>query len=84
MKHTKAQTRILKVGDKVELLPTNARNRQLRKQDGKHDWIIVKIDPATQCFNGQEGILIVSVIDKKHDRWVQRTDIKIIEFKENL
>ena len=80
----RAQIKILKPGDKVELLPTNARNRQLRKQDGKHEWIVLKIDPSTQCFGGNEGIAIVSVIDRDHWRWVERTDIKLIEFKENL
>lgn len=73
----------LKVGDMVELQPTNQRNRQLRKQYDKWEWVIIKIDPETICFNNQEGILIQSVIDRKHDRWVQREDIKLIEFREN-
>ncbi len=71
------------VGDKVELLPTNQRNRQLRKQ-GKHEWIVLKINPSAQCFNGKEGIAIESLIDSRHWRWVERTDIKLIEFRENL
>jgi len=74
---------MLKVGDIVELLPTNQRNRQLRKQNGKWEWEIIKIDPSTICFNKQEGILIQSVLDRKHDRWVQREDIQISEFREN-
>jgi len=74
---------MLKVGDIVELLPTNNRNRQLRSQNGKTHWVIIKIDPHTICFNKQEGILIQSVIDRKHDRWVQRTDIQLSEFREN-
>ena len=44
---------MLKVGDIVELLPTNQRNRQLRKQNGKWEWEIIKIDPSTICFNNQ-------------------------------
>ncbi len=74
---------VLKVGDKVELLPTNQRNRQLRKQ-GKHEWIVLKINPSAQCFNGREGIAIESLKDSSHWRWVERADIKLIEFKENL
>jgi len=67
----------------VELQPTNQRNRQLRKQYDKWEWVIIKIDPETICFNKQEGILIQSVIDRKHDRWVQREDIKLVEYREN-
>ena len=74
---------MIKPGDIVELLPTNQRNRQLRKQNDKWEWVVIKIDPSTICFNKQEGILIQSVIDHKHDRWVQRADIKLIEFREN-
>ena len=74
---------MIKPGDIVELLPTNQRNRQLRKQNGKWEWVVIKIDPSTICFNKQEGILIQSVIDHKHDRWVHRADIKLIEFREN-
>ena len=73
-----------KPGDLVELLPTNNRNRQLRSQQGKHQWVIIKIDPETICFKNQEGILIQSVIDRKHDRWVQREDIVLIQYEENL
>ena len=74
---------MIKTGDIVELLPTNNRNRQLRSQNGKYEWVVIKIDPATICFNNQEGILIQSVIDRKHDRWVQREDIQLTEFREN-
>ena len=74
---------MFKVGDIVELLPTNQRNRQLRKQNVKWEWVIIKIDPSTICFNKQEGILIQSVLDRKHDRWVQREDIQISAFREN-
>lgn len=74
---------MIKIGDIVELLPTNQRNRQLRKQNGKKEWVVIKIDPRTICFNNQEGILIQSTIDRKHDRWVQREDIQLTEFREN-
>ena len=74
----------IKPGDIVELLPTNQRNRQLRKQDGKHEWVVIKIDPSVICFNGNEGLLIQSNIDRKHDRWVQRHDIKLTKYRENL
>ncbi len=73
----------IKVGDLVELLPTNQRNRQLRNQDKKHRWVVLKIDPKVACFNNEEGIAIESEIDHDHWRWVQRQDIKLIEFKEN-
>tara|TARA_R110000824_G_scaffold10718_5_gene46920 strand:- start:2429 stop:2659 length:231 start_codon:yes stop_codon:yes gene_type:complete len=75
---------MIKIGDIVELLPTNNRNRQLRSQNGKYEWVVIKIDPETICFNNQEGILIQSVIDRKHDRWVQREDIQLTKFRENL
>ena len=74
---------MIKPGDIVELLPTNQRNRQLSKQIGKWEWVVIKIDPSTICFNKQEGILIQSIIDHKHDRWVQRADNKLIAFREN-
>ena len=75
---------MLKPGDIVELQPTNQRNRQLRSQEKKWEWVIVKIDPETICFKNEEGILIQSVIDRKHDRWVQRTDIVLLQYEENL
>ena len=75
---------MIKTGDIVELLPTNNRNRQLRAQNGKYEWIVIKIDPETICFNNQEGILIQSTIDRKHDRWVQRDDIQLTISRENL
>lgn len=81
---TNEDAKMIRVGDMVELLPTNQRNRQLRKQENKHDWTVLKIDPNTICFNRREGILIQSVIDTKHTRWVQREDIELKEYKENL
>lgn len=76
--------RQIRPGDIVELLPTNSRNRQLRKQDGKIFWKVLSIDPHTICFNREEGIAIESVIDKEHWRWVKREDIKLTEFRENV
>ena len=75
---------MIKIGDMVELLPTNQRNRQLRKQEGKMAWTVLKIDPKTVCFNNQEGILIESIQDSDHSRWVQRDDIELKEFRENI
>ena len=75
---------MFKPGDIVELQPTNQRNRQLRRQEGKRMWKVIKIDPETICFGKQEGILIESVIDRTHDRWVQRDDIVLLQYEENL
>ena len=74
----------VKPGDIVKLLPTNQRNRQLRKQEGKVEWRVLRIDPETKCFGDKEGIAIESLVDSKHWRWVQRDDIKVITFKENV
>jgi hypothetical protein len=72
----------IKVGDLVELQPTNKRNRQLRSQDGKYIWTVIKIGP-TICFGNDEGIYIKSV-GSDHERWVQRDDISIHSYRENL
>ena len=80
---TNENEKMIKPGDIVELLPTNQRNRQLRKQENKHDWTVLKIDPNTICFNRQEGILIQSIRESDHTRWVQRDDIELKEFREN-
>ena len=74
---------MIKPGDIVELLPTNQRNRQLRKQEGKMDWKVLEINPNTICFNKQEGILIQSILESDHTRWVQRVDIVLKEYREN-
>ena len=34
----------IKVGDIVELQPTNQRNRQLRSQENKHFWEVLTVD----------------------------------------
>ena len=74
---------MIKPGDTVELLPTNQRNRQLRKQEGKMDWKVLEINPNTICFNHQEGILIQSIRESDHTRWVQRGDTVLKEYREN-
>jgi hypothetical protein len=73
-------TVMIKVGDIVELQPTNNRNRQLRSQESKHIWEVVKID-TPQCFNGDVGFLILH--QSGHERWVQADEISIIRYTEN-
>jgi hypothetical protein len=75
-------TASLKVGDIVELQPTNQRNRQLRGQEKKYLWEVIKIEP-TQCFKNEEGIYIKHV-GSSHERWVQRNDVSINTYRENL
>jgi len=53
--------KLIKPGDLVELLPTNQRNRQLRKQEGKLEWTVIKIDSSVICFDGDEGLMIQSI-----------------------
>jgi hypothetical protein len=74
---------MIRVGDIVELLPTNNRNRQLRSQHGKHIWKVVKIE-GVQCFSPDLGFLIQSIKDPSHDRWVRVEDIFVLEYKENI
>ena len=47
------------------------------------NWTVLKIDPKTVCFNNQEGILIQSIQESDHTRWVERDDIELKEFREN-
>ena len=47
----------IKVGDIVELLPTNNRNRQLRVQEKKYDWKVIEIG-TPQCYVGKLAYLI--------------------------
>ena len=70
-----------KVGDIVELLPTNNRNRQLRGQENKHFWEVLVIDKPIY-LNGDMGFLLKHV-GSTHTRWAEAGDIKIHEFKEN-
>jgi hypothetical protein len=72
----------IKVGDIVELLPTNNRNRQLRLQDKKIYWKVLQIRPVI-CFDGEIGYDI-EAIGTEHTRWVTRDDIKIDTFRENV
>ena len=71
----------IKVGDIVELLPTDNRNRQLRAQEGKYDWKVLQID-TPQCLAGRLGFFIKH-LGSDHTRWVSENDIKIHEFREN-
>jgi len=65
---------MIKTGDIVELLGTDNRNRQLRSQEKKRFWTVIKIG-TPQCFFGKEGFLIQHV--SGHDRWVIADDIQI-------
>ena len=70
-----------KVGDIVELLPNNNRNRQLRSQENKHIWEVLTVDTPIY-LKGDMGFLIKHV-GTNHTRWVTTEDIKIHEFREN-
>ena len=70
-----------KVGDIVELLPNNNRNRQLRSQENKHIWEVLTVDTPIY-LKGDMGFLIKHV-GSNHTRWVTAEDIKINEFREN-
>ena len=72
---------MIKVGDLVELQPTDNRNRQLRSQENKYDWEVLKID-TPQCLSGKLGYFIKH-IGSAHTRWVTVNDIKLRTFKEN-
>ena len=69
------------MGDIVELLPTNNRNRQLRGQENKHMWEVVQIKPV-MCFGGDLGFDIKH-LGSEHSRWVTVDEIQISEFREN-
>jgi hypothetical protein len=70
-------------GDIVELMPTNNRNRQLRAQEGKHIWKVLKVDYPI-CTRPDQGFLIQSTKDPSHERWVFESDILVIQYKENI
>ena len=72
---------MIKVGDLVELQPTDNRNRQLRSQENKYDWEVLKID-TPQCLSGKLGYFIKH-IGSALTRWVTVNDIKLRTFKEN-
>ena len=73
---------MIRVGDIVELMPSNNRNRQLRGQEGKHIWKVVKIQEV-QCTAPDLGFLIQSIKDPSHDRWVKVEDLFVLEYNEN-
>ena len=71
----------IKVGDVVELLPTNNRNRQLRSQENKHFWEVLQVDKPIY-LKGDVGFMLKAV-GSTHTRWAAADDIKISEFREN-
>ena len=64
------------VGDIVELLPTNNRNRQLRAQDKKLIWEVIKVD-SPQCLNKRLGYFIEH--KDGHTRWVDREEVLLLQ-----
>ena len=74
-------TNLPKVGDIVELLPTNNRNRQLRSQENKHFWEVLSVDKPIY-LKGDLGFMLKAV-GSTHTRWVTADDIEIREFREN-
>ncbi len=72
----------IKVGDIVELQPTNQRNRQLRSQEKKYLWEVLQICPVI-CFKGEIGYDIKHV-GSEHSRWVERDDIEVDTYRENI
>ena len=75
------ETKLPKVGDIVELLPTNNRNRQLRSQENKHFWEVLQVDKPIY-LKGDVGFMLKAV-GSTHTRWASADDIKIHEFREN-
>ena len=72
---------MIKVGDIVELLPTNQRNRQLRSQENKHIWKVLTVDTPIY-LKGDLGFMIKHV-GSDHTRWVTADDIEITTYQEN-
>ena len=75
------EIRLPRVGDIVELLPTNNRNRQLRSQENKHFWEVLSVDTPIY-LQGDLGFMLKHV-GSKHTRWAAVDDITIHEYKEN-
>ena len=75
------EIRLPRVGDIVELLPTNNRNRQLRSQENKHFWEVLSVDTPIY-LQGDLGFMLKHV-GSNHTRWAAADDIKIHEYKEN-
>ena len=76
MKGMKSHIDFIKVGDIVELMPTNNRNRQLRAQDGKMIWEVIKVD-RPQCLNKRLGYFIEH--QDGHTRWVEPQDVVLLQ-----
>ena len=66
----------IQVGDIVELLATNNRNRQLRAQDQKLIWEVIKVD-RPQCLNKELGYFIEH--QDGHTRWVKPEDVVLLQ-----
>ena len=64
------------VGDIVELLPTNNRNRQLRAQDKKLIWEVIEVD-RPQCLNKRLGYFIEH--KDGQTRWVDRDEVLLLQ-----
>ena len=64
------------MGDIVELLATNNRNRQLRAQDGKMIWEVIKVD-RPQCLNNRLGYFIEH--KDGHTRWVEPDEVVLLQ-----
>ena len=75
------EIKLPRVGDIVELLPTNNRNRQLRSQENKHFWEVLSVDTPIY-LQGDLGFMLKHV-GSNHTRWAAADDIKIHEYKEN-
>ena len=75
------ENEMIKIGDIVELLPTNQRNRQLRSQEKKYDWRVIEIG-TPQCYFGKLAYLIE--FDINHSRWVLPEDVKIKYYRESI
>ena len=69
----------IKVGDIVELLPSNQRTRQLRSQEGKYYWRVLEIG-TPQCFFGELAFHIE--FDINHSRWVLPDDVELKYYRE--
>ena len=69
-------TDFIHVGDIVELMPTNNRNRQLRAQDGKMIWEVIKVD-RPQWLNRRLGYFIEH--KDGHTRWVEPDEVLLLQ-----
>ena len=76
MKNEYSHVDFIRVGDIVELLPINNRNRQLRAQDSKIIWEVIKVD-RPQCLNKRLGYFIEH--KDGHTRWVDREEVLLLQ-----